>query len=70
MAEFCSRCEPEYNDLDLMEMALELEPGYSEQFICEGCGCRGIYKDDEGLLYLIFKEGKEVELRQVNIEDM
>lgn len=70
MAEFCSRCEPEFNDLDLIEIALELESGHSEQFICEGCGCRGIYKDEEGLLYLIFKEDEEVKLTSVQLEQL
>jgi hypothetical protein len=59
MADFCSQCSPfegEF-DIDLKEIAIDLEPGHSESFLCEGCNNRAVYKDLAGFIYI----GKEVE---------
>ena len=59
MADFCSKCTlfKDQFDIDLYKIALNLERGHSESFICEGCNIRAIYKDETGRLYL----GKDVE---------
>lgn len=55
MAEYCSQCSPFKNhfDIDLFQIALKLNRGYSRGFICEGCSNRAIYKDEQGLVYLV-----------------
>lgn len=69
MAEFCSRCDTDY-DIDLGVIALELEPGYSEPVNCEGCNIRGVYKDDEGNLYLATLHDGEIGLEKVALEEL
>ena len=68
----CSRCEPDYYDIDLTKIALDLEQGYSSHFICEGCGCLGVFKDEKGLLYLVFRErqSRDVRFDKVVIEEL
>ncbi len=72
MVDFCSRCEPEFHDVDLMEIALELGLGYTEQFTCEDCGCLGLYKDEKGLLNLVFREvgSRDVKFEKMFIEEL
>ena len=72
MAEYCSQCSPFENefDIDLFEIALELESGFSESFICEGCNIRAVFKDESGSLYLAKQEGEELNLTPVKIEDL
>ena len=67
MAEYCSQCMflGEY-DIDLQMLALELEPGHSINFLCEGCENRAIYKDEEGKLYLLRKD----KLHPVNFDEL
>ena len=71
MAEFCSRCdmfdEPDY---DLFQIALSLEPGRSETFLCEGCNIRGVHKDDEGQIYLAMEIGDEIKLEPTVLESL
>jgi hypothetical protein len=72
VAEFCSLCSPFENqfDIDLVYIALHLERGHSESFICEGCFVRAIYKDENGNIYLGKLEQKEIKLHPVKIEDL
>lgn len=74
MAEYCSQCSPfKLNgewDIDLLQIALKLEPGRSESFLCEGCNNRAVYKDEKGLLYLGKQEGKEINLHPVAVEEL
>ena len=74
MAEYCSQCSPfkdtnDY-DIDLIKLALKVKRGYSINFLCEGCNNRGIYKDENGLLYLAKLENNKIELYPVRIEDL
>ena len=71
MAEFCSECTPfEYPDIDLVQIALDLSPGRSESFICEGCNNRAVYKDEEGRLYLAKQEQGQIKLHPTTIEQL
>lgn len=72
MAECCSQCTPFKNefDFDLFDIALNLEKGYSENFLCEGCENRAVYKDENGNLFLAKSEGDEINLHTVKIEDL
>ncbi|GAB3179475.1 hypothetical protein GCM10027291_45740 [Telluribacter humicola] len=71
MAEFCSECTPfEYPDIDLAAIALDLSPGRSESFICEGCNNRAVYKDEKGGLYLAKAEDGVIKLHPVIIEQL
>ena len=71
MAEYCSQCTPfDVSDIDLMEMAIELEKGHSKSFICEGCNNRGLFKDETGRLFLAKLSNGEVELHPVNLEEL
>jgi hypothetical protein len=72
MAEYCSQCSPFNNefDIDLFNIALNLEKGHSESFICEGCYNRGIYKDENGNLFLAKQEQIEIKLHPVKVEDL
>lgn len=72
MAEFCSQCSPfgDQYDIDLFEIAMNLEPGYSEAFVCEGCNIRGVYKDEERKVYLAKEVNKEIELKEVLVETL
>lgn len=65
MAEFCSICEPNYFDINLPEMALDLEPGHSENILCEGCNVRALYKDESGILFLAKLVDNEIILEQL-----
>lgn len=71
MAEFCSRCdmfdEPDY---DLFQIALSLEPGRSETFLCEGCNIRGVHKDESGGVYLVIDNNGEMEFERVEVETL
>jgi hypothetical protein len=74
MAEYCSQCSPfkeegEF-DFDLFNLALKVKRGHSINFLCEGCNNRGIYKDEQGLIYLLKDENRELIFQQVNIEDL
>lgn len=74
MADYCSQCTPfnkkrEY-DIDLFTIALELERGYSTSFLCEGCNNRALYKDEEGLLYLVKQENYDLKFYPVLLENL
>lgn len=74
MAEYCSQCSPfkeegEF-DFDLFKLALKVKRGHSLNFLCEGCNNRGIYKDEQGLIYLVKDENRELIFQHVNIEDL
>lgn len=72
MAEFCSQCSP-FNgafDINLFKIATSLKNGYSQNFLCEGCNNRAVYKDEDGALYLAKAYGKEIKLESVKIEDL
>jgi hypothetical protein len=70
MADFCNKCAAEmWNDqvepeIDVHGIADQLEPGYFESVLCEGCGIRAIGKNDNGeiLIAILEEEG--------HIEDM
>lgn len=49
MSDYCSQCSPfrDYCDIDLFQIAIDLENGHSESFLCEGCNNRGLYMDAE-----------------------
>jgi hypothetical protein len=71
MADYCSQCTPfERSDINLASIALDLKPGRSESFLCEGCNNRAVYKDGDGNLFLAKAEGKEVNLHPVTIEQL
>lgn len=76
MAEYCSMCSPFKEmggyDYDLAKIALDLEKGRSESFLCEGCENRGVYKDEDGRLYLAkyIEANDQIELKEVNIEEL
>lgn len=71
MAEFCSECTQfEYPDIDLFRIALNLGPGRSESFICEGCNNRAVYKDYGGRLFLAKVEHGKIEFHPTIIEQL
>jgi len=74
MSEYCSQCSPFKDeqdwDIDLAKMALRLDNGRSESFICEGCNNRGIYKDEVGKIYLAKQKTNTIELVEVKFEDL
>lgn len=73
MAEFCSQCADkyfEYPDIKLFKIALNLKKGRSVSFLCEGCNNRGIYKDEEGKLYLAKLIEKEIKLFPVSVSEL
>jgi len=71
MAEYCSQCTPQKGfDIDLFEISLKLERGYSTAFICEGCNNRAIYKDEQGLIYLVRYEQDDYKYYPLNIEEL
>jgi hypothetical protein len=68
---WCPFKERRKYDIDLFTIALETKRGYSTSFICEGCNNRAIYKDEEGLLYLVKEEeNKELKYYPVLIEEL
>lgn len=72
MADYCKVCTPfegDY-DIDFVDIALHLENGHSEGFICEGCNIKAIYKDEEGRLYLAKEIHGEIELEETTIEKL
>jgi len=53
-----------------MKIAINLRRGYSQSFLCEGCNIRGIYKDENGNLFLGRDvDGKIVE-EPVNLDEL
>ena len=74
MAEYCSQCSPfkEYGkiDINLFKIALKLNRGNSTSFICEGCNNRAVYKDEQGLIYLVKDENGEMKFALINIEKL
>ncbi len=70
MADFCSICEPDFFDINLTEIALELDPGRSESFICEGCNLRAVFKNESNALYLGRLVDGELVLEPIHIEDL
>jgi hypothetical protein len=73
MADYCSKCSPFDGqcEINLIKIALKLKHGHSESFICEGCNNRGIYKDENGILFLAKHEpDNNITLHQVSIEDL
>lgn len=59
--------EPDY---DLFQIALSLEPGRSETFLCEGCDIRGVHKDEHGHVYLVRDKGGEMDFEKVEVEKL
>jgi len=57
-------------DIDLFDLALNLENGRSESFICEGCNNRAVYKDEEGFIYLAREINREIILIPVQISEL
>jgi hypothetical protein len=72
MCEYCSQCRPfeKSFDIDLFQIALKLKRGYSTGFLCEGCTNRAVYKDEEGLIYVVRFEKNDYNYYKVNIEDL
>lgn len=71
MSDYCSQCTPfQHSDIDLFRIAVTLKPECSESFLCEGCSNRGLYKDENGLLYLARQTDNGIELSEVKIEDL
>ena len=73
MSEYCSQCSPlekKRFDIDLFQIALKLERGYTTSFLCEGCNNRAFYKDEEGLIYLVRFEKNDYNYYPLNIEDL
>jgi hypothetical protein len=72
MAEYCSQCRPfkESFDINLFQIALKLKRGYSTSFNCEGCNNKAVYKDEQGLIYLVRFEDNDYKYYPVNIEDL
>ena len=70
MSEYCSQCSPfkPHFDINLFEIALELENGKTEHFICEGCKNRGIHKNSVGGLFLLKIEDQGLTKVQIKIE--
>ena len=72
MAEYCKDCslwEDKY-DIDLFWIATTLKKGRSENFICEGCNMRVVFKDENGQLYLGKDVDGEIVLTEVRIEEL
>lgn len=74
MAEYCSQCSPFKAqgkfDINLFKIALKFNRGNSTSFICEGCNNKGIYKDEQGLIYLVKEESNELKFTLINIEEL
>ena len=74
MAEYCSQCSPFKQqgkfDINLFKIALKLNRGNSTSFICEGCNNRAVYKDEQGLIYLVKDENGEMKFALINIEKL
>ena len=70
MAEFCSLCEPDRYDIDLISLALHLERGHSENILCEGCSIKAIYKDEQGNLFLCKNENNTLHFESINIDNL
>jgi hypothetical protein len=72
MAEFCSQCSPFENEYDigLLKIAIFLRCGHSENFICEGCNNSGIYKDENGKIYLAKEIVGEIKLVEVETKEL
>lgn len=71
MAEFCSICEPKYHDTNLAKLALDLKRAYSSNFWCEGCFSRALYKDGNGLLFLVIDtQNEDLEMKPVKLEEL
>jgi hypothetical protein len=74
MAEYCSQCTPfkkrRMYDIDLFAIARELERGYSTSFLCEGCNNRALYKDEQGLLYLVKAEDDDLKFYTELLENL
>ena len=70
MAEFCSKCDRDWLEINLHEIALNLKNGFSHSFLCEGCDRRGVYKDEHGAIYIAYEVQGEVELRPAKIEEL
>lgn len=72
MADFCSQCSPfkDAYDIDLFTIALNLENGHSQSFLCEGCNNRGLYKEEEANIYLAKHQGDEIVLQATKVEEL
>jgi len=70
MAEFCSGCTHKFFDINLAEIAIDLERGNSENFICEDCNRRCVYKDEIGRIFIGFEVDGELNLQPVFIENL
>ena len=72
MAEYCSQCSPFENefDIDLFRIAINVKKGHSINLLCEGCNNKAIYKDEEGLIYLVKDENKEMKFYPIKLEEL
>lgn len=72
MSTYCSKCSPFDGqfDINLLKMALRLNPGESENFLCDGCSNCGLYKDDLGNLYIAVRDDTEIKMRPVAVEEL
>lgn len=56
MADFCTKCSPQLfgeetkPDIDILEIAEGLQPGYYTKTLCEGCGMVAILKEEDGTI--------------------
>ena len=72
MGNFClHRCEfnSEYG-LNLFHIALNINNGQCETFICKHCNNRGIYKDLKGKVFVATREDDQIQLLPVDIEQL
>lgn len=72
MAAFCSKCSPfdDQYDIDLLKIALSLEPGHSANIVCEGCNICMVYKDRSGNIFLGRGLNGTVQMHPVRIEEL
>ena len=72
MTKICSLCTPSLvpPDYDLFRISLNLERGRAFNLTCRVCNIRGIYKDDEGLIYLAKNEPEGIRLHLTTIEQL
>ena len=74
MSEFCSSCYEEDihfgYDIDLYKAARSLKKGYSFSFLCEGCNRRAVYRDEEGLFYMVRVVNEEFVYENIQLEEL
>ena len=72
MAEYCSQCSPFENefDIDLFRIAIKVKKGHSINLLCEGCNNKTIYRDEDGLIYLVKDENTEMKFYPIKLEEL